>query len=62
MVFEVEPVRSHVLGSVAAAQADVDESGGDVGDVGCCCGVESVVDSGDGCVDEVIVVVVVQVK
>ena len=59
MVFEVEPVRIHVLGSVAAAQADIDESGGDVG---CCCGVESVVDSGDGCVDEVIVVVVVQVK
>ena len=59
MVFEVGPVRIHVLGSVAAAQADIDESGGDVG---CCCGVENVVDSGDGCVDEVSVVVVVQVK
>ena len=65
----MEPVRIHVLGSVAAAQADIDESGGDVG---CCCGAGNVVDSGqvsdycdaaggDGCGDEV-VVVVVQVK
>ena len=54
MVFEVEPVRIHVLGGVAAAQADIDESGGDVG---CCCGAGNV-DS--GCGDEVIVVV--QVK
>ena len=50
----MELVRIHVLGSVAAAQADIDESGGDVG---CCCGAGNV-DS--GCGDEVIVVV--QVK
>ena len=54
----MELVRVHVFGSVAAAQADIDESGGDVG---CCCGAGNVVDSGDGCGDEVIVAVV-QVK
>ena len=64
----MEPVRIHVLGRAAAAQADIDESGGDAG----CCGVESVVDIGqvsdccdvagcDGCGEEVDVVVV-QVK
>ena len=64
----MEPVRIHVLGRAAAAQADIDESGGDAG----CCGVESVVDIGQvsdccdaaggaGCGDEV-VAVVVQVK
>ena len=62
----MEPVRIHVLGRAAAAQADIDESGGDAG----CCGVESVVDIGQvsdccdvaGCDEEVDVVVVVQVK
>ena len=47
----MELVRIHVLGSVAAAQADIDESGGDVG---CCCGGGDV-DSSCG-VDVIVVV------
>ena len=63
MVFEVGPVKIHVLGRTVADQADIDEVGGDVG----CCGVEIVVGSGqvsgccdaaggDGCGDWIVVV------
>ena len=42
MVFEVGPVKIHVLGRTVADQADIDGVGGDAG----CCGVEIVVGSG----------------